>query len=475
MPGEWKPGMTSFRRPTHDPATSVNDEASLLRFDRELRSHGISEDGERLLVAFSGGLDSLVLLHLLRFGCGLPDLQLHAAHFDHGMRPESGKDAHWARGICRAWDVPVVEGRADPVPTSENEARERRYEFLFRARETTGTTWILTAHHADDQAETVLFRILRGTGLTGLGGIPRRRHPGILRPLLSFPRRELEAYAASRGLRPREDPSNLDLEIPRNFLRHSALPALEAHVAPGARRALVRLARLARENEKAWQTLLPVLLDGILQEEDRGVFIVRHTFLAYHPTVQVRLLREVLRTQGLTLNEVGTRAALEFTRTGASGRSLDLPGGLRLSREFDRFLLAPPEAPGRDSIVTLNGPAEGSGELVLGGRSFQVRWGCRGASEMTEVVALSPDDLAFPLRLRAWCPGDRMALPYGTKKLKKIFAEAGIAAGERGRIPVLVDASGAVLWVAGVAVSTRALPVEAGTTFIIGIGNGHQS
>jgi tRNA(Ile)-lysidine synthase len=232
---------------------------------------------------------------------------------------------------------------------------------------------------------------------------------------------------------------------------------------------------LARENEKAWQTLLPVLLDGILQEEDRGVFIVRHTFLAYHPTVQVRLLREVLRTQGLTLNEVGTRAALEFTRTGASGRSLDLPGGLRLSREFDRFLLAPLEAPGRDSIVTLNGPAEGSGELVLGGRSFQVRWGCRGASEMTEVVALSPDDLAFPLRLRAWCPGDRMALPYGTKKLKKIFAEAGIAAGERGRIPVLVDASGAVLWVAGVAVSTRALPVEAGTTFIIGIGNGHQS
>jgi tRNA(Ile)-lysidine synthase len=474
MLGEWKTGMTSFGPPTHEHATPVSEELLLPRFDRELRSHGFSGEGERLLVAFSGGLDSLVLLHLLRFGCGLPNLQLHAAHFDHGMRPGSEKDAHWARGICRAWDVPIVEGRAYPVPTSENEARERRYEFLFRARETSGTTWILTAHHADDQAETVLFRILRGTGLTGLGGIPRRRRPRVLRPLLSFPRRELEGYAASQRLRPREDPSNLALEIPRNFLRHSALPALEANVAPGARRALVRLARMARENEKAWDTLLPVLLDGVLEEDDRGAFIVRPTFLAYHPTVQVRLLREVLRKQGLTLNEVGTRAALEFTRTGASGRSLDLPGGLRLTREFDRFLLAPPEAPGQESVVTLNGPAEGSGEIVLGGRSFQVRWGCREASEMEEVVSLAPEGLAFPLRLRAWCPGDRIALPYGTKKLKKLFAEAGIAAGERGRIPVLVDASGAVLWAVGVAVSTRALPVEAAATFTIGIGNGHQ-
>lgn len=444
------------------------------RFQDELgRGHGPGE-GDALLLALSGGLDSLVLLHLLRFAPGSPPFRIHAAHFDHRMRGDSGEDAAWVRGLCRAWDVPLVLGRAETPPQGEAEARSMRYEFLLGARKEVGARWLLTAHHADDQAETVLFRVLRGTGIHGLSGIPRRRGPGILRPLLPFRRGELEAYAGAVGIRPREDPSNADLSLPRNYLRRVGLPALEARVSPGARKSLVRLARLARENEEAWTSLIPELLEGLVEASDRGVFIVRSTFLAYHPALRARLLREVLHAGGVDLGEAGTRAVLEFTRTGASGRSIPLPGGLRLVREYDRFLLARGSGPDEDRALVLSAPRPGRGEIVLGGRRYGVRWGVEAALEMAWAVSFPREGLDFPLYLRRWAPGDRIRLPYGTKKLKKLFGEAGIAVGERGRIPVLSDASGRVLWVAGVAASDRARPDGVGAPFFIGIGDAQQ-
>ena len=212
---------------------------------------------QTVLVALSGGLDSLVLLHLLRFEEGLPEMRLLAAHFDHRMCSSSGLDAEWVRGLCRAWAVPLHLGRAASIPTSEEEAREARYEFLLGSKDQGDASWLLTAHHADDQAETVLFRVFRGTGLSGLAGIPRRRPPGIFRPLLPFSRETLEGYASFHGIQPRLDPSNEDVSIPRNFLRHRVIPQVEGAVAGGARSSLQRLARLARENEEAWDSLLP--------------------------------------------------------------------------------------------------------------------------------------------------------------------------------------------------------------------------
>src|SRR5690606_15955834 len=116
-----------------------------------------------------------------------------ATHFDHAMRPGSGADAQWVAGLCRAWDVPLAAARAEDPPRSEAAARELRYAFLHAAAERFAAETLVTAHHADDQAETVLFRLARGTGLAGLAGIPERR--GIIaRPLLAFTRGELAAY-----------------------------------------------------------------------------------------------------------------------------------------------------------------------------------------------------------------------------------------------------------------------------------------
>ncbi|UCC49059.1 MAG: tRNA lysidine(34) synthetase TilS, partial [Gemmatimonadota bacterium] len=211
------------------------------RFDNHLRASRLLPEGAAVTVALSGGLDSVALLDLLgtlreRWGW-----RLTAAHFDHRMREESGADAGWVADLCRQRGVPCRVGRARRVPRSESEARDLRYEFLHRARLEFQAECLATAHQADDQAETVLFRLLRGSGLAGLGGIPLRRSPNIVRPLLPFWRAEIEAYAAARGLAHRSDPTNLDISIARNRIRHQLIPAIEANDAPDFRGQLVRL------------------------------------------------------------------------------------------------------------------------------------------------------------------------------------------------------------------------------------------
>jgi tRNA(Ile)-lysidine synthase len=252
------------------------------------------------------------------------------------------------------------------------------------------------------------------------------------------------------------------------------LPRLEENAAPRAREALLRLARLARENEAAWRSLLPRLLDGVVEEGERGIFIVREGFLAYHPAVQTRLMREVLHRYGIRLDESGTRAVLEFTRTGVSGRSLDLPGGYSLTREFHRFRLeASAETPG-DRPLELTGAASGSGEAEVGGRRFRVCWGEEVPEDCSVVVPMALSALDFPLRLRGWTAGDRMRLPYGSKKLKKLLAEARIPQSERARTPVLADSRGRVLWAAGLPRSALVQVREGESIFYFGICETHE-
>jgi tRNA(Ile)-lysidine synthase len=431
------------------------------RLADELRRHlhrtGLIRADARVLVALSGGLDSVVLLHLLRFPLRDRVGTLSAAHLDHGMRPDSPADVRWVQGLCRAWDVPLTRGRADPAPRSEAEARDVRYSFLERAADQLASdALILTAHHADDQAETVLFRLARGTGLRGLRGIAPRRGR-IVRPLLPFSRRALEAYAMAAGLAWRTDPTNLDLRYDRNRIRHRVLPELE-RARPGATRALAAMASRARAAEAAMDEILDRLEgDLVLDATEAGETLARDGLLAYHPHLRARLLRRLLRRHGAAPGRAGTRAALEFITSGPSGGSLDLRAGVRLERDFDRIRIAAPApasapAGGSDAAdvpVRIAGPESGTGRAVVAGRSLDVWWGSIPVEAGLATVALAAP--RFPLLLRSWQPGDRIRLGYGTKKLKKLLAERRLDRRERSRVPVLVDGTGEVLWVVGLA------------------------
>jgi len=422
-------------------------------FSRHVREEGIVREGDGVVVAVSGGLDSVALLHLLRFAPGLPAVRLVAAHFDHAMREGSAADAAWVRGLARAWDVAFRGARADPAPQSEEEARRARYRFLEEVRSGEGARMVATAHQADDQAETVLFRALRGTGPGGLAGIPPWREPGIWRPLLPFSRAELEAYAGAVGLRWRQDPTNADEGFARNVIRRTLLPIAERQVAPGARRALARLARLARADEEAWRAARPVLEGPMDATHHAGaVSFERRALLSLHPALRARLLRSFAHDVGGALDEAGTRAALEFTSSGASGGRVELTGGLVLERSFERCTLRGAAAqPPPERVVEISAPGEGHGEGRAAGRRFSVTWTRASAPPERWIVEIPLREVTFPLRIRGWRPGDRIRLPYGTKALGKLLAEHRIPAPERPERPVAVDADGRVLWVPGIA------------------------
>jgi tRNA(Ile)-lysidine synthase len=423
------------------------------RFRDSLRALGVAR-GDHVLAAVSGGADSVVLLHLLRFAADDLDLVVTAAHFDHAMREDSAADAAWVEGLCGAWGVPLVRGRADRALRSEAEAREARYAFLAEARERVAAGWIATAHHADDQAETVLFRALRGTGPAGLAGIaPVDEARRLLRPLLPFRRRELRRYARRHRLRWREDPTNAVADPARNRIRLELLPRIERAIAPGAAAALARLADLAREDEAAWERVMADEIAALAREEKGALVLVRDRLAGYDSPVAARLLRGLLRRLGTVPDRDGTRSALEFLRTAPSGRRLTLPGGVRITTEFGAARLeriAPPPLP--DVPLAIAGE-RGHGSCRVGGREFRVAWRPVGESApaegCAEAFAVAADD--YPLLLRGRLPGDRVRTPAGSRTLKRLFTDRRVPRSSRARIPVLADARGRVLWVPGVA------------------------
>jgi tRNA(Ile)-lysidine synthase len=445
------------------------------RFRENLRALGVADRPHRLLVALSGGRDSVVLLHLLRFSTqGLP-LTLAAAHLDHAMREGSDADARWAAGLCRAWDVPFHEERCREPPRGEAEARRTRYAFLRRLRASTGSDLVATAHHADDQAETVLFRILRGTGLPGLAGITGRTDAGLLRPLLPFWRREVAEYAARWGLRWREDPGNRLPLYARNRIRLDLLPRIERTLAPQARRSLVRLADLAREAEQGWDAVVDRAAEALARPADGAVLLARHELREYDSAVASRVLRKLLRRFGIVLGRTGTRTALQFITHAESGRELRLPGGVRILAEFEaarieRVAPAPVDRPLEIPLCAQG--AEFSGTAEIGGRRRRVRAWAGSPAEAPHArwrVAIDPAAVRFPLVLRGRRAGDRVRTAGGTKTLKKLFIERRVPRSARARVPVFADATGAVLWVALSGVPAELAPADGNPAFTLAI------
>lgn len=235
----------------------MEEAAFLAAVERTIRAHAMLAPGDAVVVAVSGGPDSMALLDALVRLAPTWRLRLHAVHVDHGLRPDSGEDAAWVADRVRAMgllpDVVRVDAAAHARAhrlSLEAAARQLRYRELERARRRVGAARIAVGHHRDDVAETVLLRLCTGAGSDGLAGIPPVRG-AIVRPLIERSRAEILAYLAARGLPWREDPSNRDLRFPRNRIRHELLPWLERHVNPRVRAALARTAALLRD-EVEW-------------------------------------------------------------------------------------------------------------------------------------------------------------------------------------------------------------------------------
>ena len=304
--------------------------------DRALQSAGLPARGETIVVGLSGGADSIALADALASLRRRRGFRLVAAHLDHGLRPGSADDAAFCHVLCDALAVPFRGGTA-PVRARarrekgglEQAARGERYAFLRRVRDDEAAVAIAVAHTEDDQAETLLLRLLRGAGASGLAAM-RPRSGDLLRPLLGVSRARVLEHLRERGLGWREDPSNADPTHLRNRVRHELLPYLEQRFNPRIREALARTAALLADEASHIGRQAELLVQTIGSREG-GALVLDRLLLAAAPVALARAaLRQALQeTGGLTGVDRGhVERVLQLCRSEApSGRRLLLPGG----------------------------------------------------------------------------------------------------------------------------------------------------
>ncbi len=434
--------------------------------------HAIFADKDAVVVAVSGGADSLCLLYILHgLGAALK-LRLHVAHLDHALRPGAGDDAAYVAAQARVLGLPYTVERVDVAGLARREclsietaARAARYGFLRAVAAQTGTRIIATGHTRDDQAETVLMSLARGSGLNGLTGMAPRR-ADIARPLLEISHAETLAYCAARGLTPREDESNTSRLYRRNRVRHDVLPTLDK-IYPNAGANIARAARLLAGDLALIEQLARRALDAAIVNVDAAIVNVdatRATLSAARwgtaePKLRPHMARLLLRGllgSAAGFNERAYHAIEEACAPDAPDTTLTLPKGLTLARHGDVVTLGQVErsrAPVvlRDTVLPVPGMVDTEvGRLRAGMVTAPRDWTAIPAN----VAYLDPHAAGPALIVRAWRAGDRVR-PLGmagTRKAQDLFVDRKVPRAARQRVPIVEGARG-IAWIGGLCVS----------------------
>ena len=440
---------------------------------------GLWRAGERILVAVSGGPDSVALLHILSQLAKRERFLLTAAHIHHGLRHASDQEAEAVQQFCQSLSIPCEYRRLD-VPAYKRSsglntqlaARELRYRFLYETAERIGASRIALGHHADDQAETVLMRVLRGTGLSGLAGMKMRRNDHgveLIRPLLEVPKSKLTEYCEVQGLGYSEDASNTDRHYLRNALRLDVMPQLQAYN-PELREALCRLGEMASQEDELLQSQTEQCYQRLVRPEKDGLFMDRQDLLGLHVALQRRLIKLILYYLSPERDSTSYER-VEAMRMAVADESqttwrTDAGEGIRFAREYERLhwlrsnLHMASEVPQyqyevsaheREIIIRETDPP-----MVFSFHSADAGSG-RPANRYEAVFDVQA--LQFPLTIRNRRTGDRMAVLglEGTKKVQDMFVDDKIPPSQRGTLPIVCDADGKLLWIPGIRRSSHAL------------------
>ncbi|HXZ12168.1 MAG TPA: tRNA lysidine(34) synthetase TilS [Candidatus Sulfotelmatobacter sp.] len=452
--------------------------------------------GDRVAVAVSGGADSVALLRLLESLRGELGITLSVAHFDHSLRgAESSADAEFVRELAQRSGHEFMLEHQDVAAAArehgwnlEDASRRLRYAFFQRLVNEGRATRVAVAHTADDQAETLIAHLIRGTGPTGLGGI----HPvvgAMVRPLLGVRRRELREYLNSRGESWREDSTNRDLSRTRARIREQLLPMIERDFSPAIVSHLCDLARFAREEETFWNELVEDRYRACAKSGPCEVKIAIHDLLFPLPLTRsqkeaadegtvpaafralterlIRRLYEGVRGELRGLSSRHVEHVIHLATRSASGHRIELPGGISVERAFGDLIFS---AAAAESEATQSGgtwsqaeayqyivslPRRGAATVSIPELGSCIRlkvidWPGTQRDTKSDGEALDADLLRNPLILRNWRPGDAYR-PRGRRqprKLKEMFLAGRVPSRERARWPVL-ECDGRVIWARG--------------------------
>ena len=417
------------------------------------RGRWFAEPGVALL-AVSGGGDSLAMLDLL--AALAPDLALTllVAHADHGIAPDS---AAVAAGVARQardrYGLETVTGALRlGAGASETRARVARYRFLRAVQAARGARYLVTAHHADDQVETVLLRVLRGSAPAGLRGIEARGPRGLVRPLLPFRHAELLAHAESAGLAVADDPANRDPRHLRSWVRGAVLPALRERLGSDADAALAALGRHAAREARAWDAALD-LLPGLAPLVSDGRFEVARAALGgYDNVLAGRILRAAAARAGLHLGPAAAARLARFAGSVSSGRRLVLAHGLVAEAAFDALVVSRPTAAPAALAIE-----DARGEASFG--SFALAWRPEPAPAAVERRGWTTWLASGELAVRAARAGDAVEPVggVGRRKVSRLLMEARVPRALRAGYPVVIRRDD-VLWVPGVCRAAARIP-----------------
>jgi tRNA(Ile)-lysidine synthase len=423
-----------------------------------------------MVVAVSGGADSVALLHALAWLRTPLALRLHVAHVDHQLRPGSGEDASRVRALAQNLGLPCTVVRVDVLRrrggrrlSPEEAARDARYDALAQVSANVGASAVALGHTADDQAETVLLHLARGSGLSGLRGMETltTRACGdlpdmtLVRPLLAVRRSQTQEHCRSHGLTVSWDETNLDARVPRNLIRMEALPVL-ARINPRVVEALGRLARSAGRDLDYVEGQVMERWPSVAEPVTGGLRLDRAALLALDPSLQRHMLRAAyaqVRGSGAGLAEALLESTLRLAG-GPAGRSISLPGGVRAEAGYGGISLLR-----EGSAACARSPLLGERPLAMPGETMVGGWSIMAGVEPTPsvldagpyVAFLSADAMAGPIAVRGWRNGDRfqpLGLGGHEKKLQDFFVAAHVPRADRRRTPLVVTPAG-IAWVAG--------------------------
>jgi tRNA(Ile)-lysidine synthase len=487
---QWSEQATHNRQvvgPIPTPATVVTSTRTPQQIRETVRryalEHGLLPPGP-IVLAVSGGTDSTALLLLLADLSSELGLVLHVAHFDHRIRRTGASDAQYVSDLAASVGATIRVGRAERGPRSEDDARRARYAFLRRVAAERGATAIATGHTRDDQAETVLLHLTRGSGIAGLAAM-RPSRAGIVRPILSIGRADTTEVCRAAGIAPREDPSNRSLRYARNRIRRRVLPELGA-INPQVATALARLADAAAEvveplRRAAAKALEATTNDGSIDLDGLAGSTSRNAAGASPNATDDTGPDRPLRTEALALAweratgrvlsavQRDSLAAMADRRDGTM--SLDLPGG-RVIREYARLRIhardgdagssrdgvaeEQPDGSTWDRAMSVRAQADapsGDAALSLGRSVERAGWTIELLAADPPAGALTtpvPRADAGGLVVRSRRAGDRMAGPLGPK-VQDLLTDAKVPVRLRSLLPVIATRDGTVAWIPGVA------------------------
>ncbi len=428
------------------------------RFYTFLSSENLFSPGDHLLVAVSGGMDSMALLHLLASLRETYPLRLTVAHVNHHLRSESQQDEDLVVKTSRQWEVPCLVAHLDPKSKGRGEsleawARRERYAALEKLRQQCNAQWIVTAHHQKDQAETVLAHLTTGCGISGLQGI----HPRlgrIVRPFLSLSRGDIETYCKEHQIPFIDDPTNLLEDHPRNFIRHQVLPSWTEKF-PALEQNLGQVAQQAQETEAALNFMVQEYLPEVVSARKEGEIHLEIDALANLPVLlQVRLIKHFVEDQGVSWRRHVYNGLKTFLKQATTGQMFTLPNAWRLLKNRTTFILKQGANTSRP-VYTIH-PGE-----TLDCEDFYFHW------KWVETATLFPQDpwketidgteyQNCTLTLRQWQPGD-VFQPLGmtgTKKISDFFTDVKVNRLSKENQWLLIGGED-ILWVCGWRISDK--------------------